>query len=277
MGGFQFVGVLFVEVAHGDDFFLAVEGIGVEVELGVERLDVAVALEDQRVDFRQRGIGFHVAGVQFFEYIHRLRPGSLGNADAFGQGQRLCVGHADQRVDEDLDDLLRGLVGDFLDVHAAFGRGHHRHRLRGAIGQRGTVIFVADVGAFLDQQVTDLLAGRAGLVRDQLHAENLVRVLAHLLERFRYLDTTALATAAGVNLGLDHPDTAAQGFRCLDRVIDGRAVDPARNRNAEFLQDLLTLIFVNFHALSLRLVELRAMGGTLEIPAFPPGKYRDSA
>jgi hypothetical protein len=37
-------------------------------------------------------------------------------------------------------------------------------------------------------------------------------------------------------------------------------VNPARNRNAEFLQDLLALIFVNFHALSLRLVELRAMG-----------------
>jgi hypothetical protein len=33
---------------------MTVEGVGVEVELGVQRLDVAVAFEDQRVDFRQR-------------------------------------------------------------------------------------------------------------------------------------------------------------------------------------------------------------------------------
>ena len=93
---------------------------------------------------------------------------------------------------------------------------------------------------------------RAGLVRDQLHAENLAGVFADLLERLRHLDATALAAATRVNLGLDHPDIAAQGFRCLDRVVDGGAVDPARNRNAEFFQDLLALIFVNFHALSLR-------------------------
>jgi hypothetical protein len=43
-------------------------------------------------------------------------------------------------------------------------------------------------------------------------------------------------------------------------------VNPARNRNAEFLQDLFALIFVNFHALSLRLVELRAMSGGRTIP-----------
>ena len=162
-------------------------------------------------------------------------------------------------------------MGDFLDVHAAFGGGHHRHRLRGAVGQCGAVVFVLDVGAFLDQQVAHLLAFRAGLVGDQLHAEDLVGVLAHLLERLRHLDAAALATAAGMDLGLDHPDTAAQGFGCLDRVVHGGAVNPARNRDAEFLQDLLALIFVNFHALSLRLVELRAMSGTPEPPAVPPG------
>jgi hypothetical protein len=66
------------------------------------------------------------------------------------------------------------------------------------------------------------------------------------------LDAAALAAATGVNLGLDHPDLAAQGFGCLDRVIHGGAVNPARNRHAEFLQELFALIFVNLHALSLR-------------------------
>ena len=86
--------------------------------------------------------------------------------------------------------------------------------------------------------LTDLLAFRTGLVRDQLHAEDLAGVFANFFERGCDLDATALATATSVNLGLDHPDLAAQGFGCLDRVFDGRAVNPARNRNAEFLQVL---------------------------------------
>jgi hypothetical protein len=64
-------------------------------------------------------------------------------------------------------------VRDFLDVHAAFGGGHHGDLLRGAVGQRGDVVFLLDVGAFLDQQAAHLLAFGAGLVGDQLHAEDL--------------------------------------------------------------------------------------------------------
>ncbi len=157
-------------------------------------------------------------------------------------------------------------MGDFFDVHAAFVGGHDGDGLRGAISQRCNVVLVLDVGTFFDQQVTNLLAFRTGLMRDQLHAEDLVGVLAHFFQRSCDLDTTAFATATSVNLGFDDPDLAAQGFSCLDCVIDGRAVNPARNRNAEFFQELFALIFVNFHALSLRLVELRAMNGGRKIP-----------
>ncbi len=72
------------------------------------------------------------------------------------------------------------------------------------------VQFLLDVGAFLDQQAAHFLAFRAGLVRDQLHAEDLVRVFAHLIQRLGNLDAAALAAAAGVDLRLDDPDRAAQ-------------------------------------------------------------------
>src|SRR5574343_708696 len=271
LGSFDFVGIFFVQVAHGDDLFLTVESVGVEVELGVDRLDRTVAFVDQRVDFGQRSVGFHVAGVQLLQRIHALRNRGFQHAHALGQGQRLLVGQADQRVDEDLDDLFRGLVGNFLDVHPAFVRSHHGDGLGGTVGQRGNVVFVLDVGAFFDQQVTDLLAFRTGLVRDQLHAEDRAGVIAHFFERRCDLDATTLATATCVDLGLDDPNLAAQGFSCLDCVVDGRAVNPARNRNAEFFQELFALIFVNFHALSLRLVELRAMNGGRIYPLTPPG------
>jgi hypothetical protein len=38
---------------------MAEERVVVEVDLGVERLDVAVARQDQRIDLGERGIGFH--------------------------------------------------------------------------------------------------------------------------------------------------------------------------------------------------------------------------
>jgi hypothetical protein len=131
--------------------------------------------------------------------------------------------------------------------------------LGGAIGQRSNVVLLADVGTLFDQQATDLLADRPGLVRHQLHAEDLAGKLADFVQRLGDLDTSAFATAARVNLGFDHPEIASQGFGCLDRFIDGLTEHPARNGNAEFLQELLTLIFVNFHALSLLELRLRSV------------------
>ncbi len=124
---------------------------------------------------------------------------------------------ADQRIDELLEDLLGRAVRDFFDVHAAFGRGHHGTVWVARSVSDGNVIFVLDVGAFLDQQVAHLLALRAGLVGHQLHAEDVVGVLAHFVERAGELDTTALAAAAGVDLGLHHPDLAAEILGRLDR------------------------------------------------------------
>ena len=52
-GGFDFRRVFFVQIAHGDDLRVTEQGIGIEVELGVERDDTVVAGDDERVDFRQ--------------------------------------------------------------------------------------------------------------------------------------------------------------------------------------------------------------------------------
>jgi hypothetical protein len=133
-----------------------------------------VAFEDQRVDLGQRSVGGHVAAVELLEHVDRLRLAGCGHADAVGQlTLGLRVGQADQRVDEHLDDLLGRGVRHFLDVHAAFAAGHHRDLLRRAVGERGDVVLLLDVGAFLDQQAAHLLALGAGLVGLQLHAEDL--------------------------------------------------------------------------------------------------------
>ena len=141
---------------------------------------------------------------------------------------------------------MRG--GDFLDVHATFARGHQHDALRNAIGDHRYVQLFLDVRAFFDQQAAHFLAFRAGLVRDQLHAHDLVRVILHLLERFRDLHAAALAAAARMNLRLDDPDRTTELLGGLHGFIDAHARNAARNGNAVLPQDFFTLVLMDFHA-----------------------------
>jgi hypothetical protein len=71
------------------------------------------------------------------------------------------------------------------------------------------------------------------------------------VQRLRDLHAAALAAAAGVDLRLHHPDLAAEFLGRLDRLVDGKAGDAARRGDPEFPQDLLALVFMDFHAISL--------------------------
>ena len=135
----------------------------------------------------------------------------------------------------------------FLDVHAAFARRHQRHALGGAIDDHADIQFLGDVGALLDQQAPYLLAGRAGLVGDELHAEDFGRTLLDLVDRARQLHAAALAAPTGVNLGLHDPDRAAERLCRLDRVVDAERGNSARHRHAEATKDFLALVFVDLH------------------------------
>src|SRR6185369_16192057 len=244
--------VLLVEVAVGGDLGVTVDRVGVKVELGVERLDprraaVLAAFEDQRVDLGKRRVGLHVARVEALEDVDRLRLRLLRDAHSARELARGFVAEARERVDEDADDLLRRLVRDLLDVHAAFARAHHCDLLRRAVGEDGEVVLLLDVGAFLDQEAPHLLPLRPGLVGDELHAEDLAGELRHLGLRARELDAAALAATAGVDLRLDDPDGAAELLRRLGRFADTECGIAARHGDAESGKDLLALVFVDLH------------------------------
>ena len=91
---------------------------------------------------------------------------------------------------------------------------------------------------------------RAGLMRDQRHAQHALGFLLHLLDGFDDLDAAALAAAAGMDLRLHHPDRAAQFLGRRDRFLDREGGLAARHRHAEAAQDLLGLIFVDIHGVS---------------------------
>ena len=136
----------------------------------------------------------------------------------------------------------------FLDVHAAFAGGHHGDLLGATIGDDGDVVFLLDVGALFDIETANLLACGPGLVRDQLHAEHVAGELLHVLDGLGHLHTTALATAAGMNLCLDHPHGASQLLGGFHGFLHGECRNSPWDRHAELTQDFLALILMNLHA-----------------------------
>ena len=162
-----------------------------------------------------------------------------------------------RRVDREGQDLLRRVVRDLLDVHAALGRDDEGDAARLAVDERREVELGGDVRAFLDVEPADLLAGRAGLDRDQRPAEHLADVALDLLDRFREAHAAlvaglrllepALAAAAGVDLRLHHPDRPAELLRGRFRLLGRHHRLAARHRHAELLEDGLGLVFVDVH------------------------------
>ena len=146
------------------------------------------------------------------------------------------------------------LRGDLLDVHAALGRRHHRRR--GRCRGRATsaeVELARDVEALLDEQALDLLALGAGLVRDQLHAEDLLaaasRVAAAPLATLTPPPLPrppawicALTTTTSVPVSLLHASDGGLGL-----VDASNAGMPFGHRHAVLREELLALVLVDLH------------------------------
>src|SRR6185436_13754017 len=107
-------------------------------------------------------------------------------------------------------DLVRRVVRDLLDVHAAFGRNYDRDARGLAVDQHREIELLLDRRAVLDVEPVDLLALRAGLRRDESCAEDAGRFLLDVLDRLDHLDAARLAAPAGMDLRLHHPHGAAK-------------------------------------------------------------------
>jgi hypothetical protein len=119
--------VLLAGIAQRRQLRVAEQGARVDVDLGIERDQRAGLGDDQRVDLDQTQILLHVEAI---ERLHQgLELGELrsGKSEPEADLARLEALQAGGRVDGDGEDLFRGAVRDFLDVHAAGGGGDERH------------------------------------------------------------------------------------------------------------------------------------------------------
>ena len=110
---------------------MAEQRVVVEVDLGVEREQVAAAGDDQRIDLDAATQS--VSMNTLYSVAHEL-VAPLDLLAGRGRARRRACGpgtaEAERGIDATLEDLLGRLVRDLLDLHAAFGRGHEMHRAR---------------------------------------------------------------------------------------------------------------------------------------------------
>jgi len=103
------------------------------VTIRVERLDVALRGDDQRIDLDERRLLGQEHLVELRE--HRADRAYHVRVDAglVGQPPALEILEPDQRVDVQARDRIRVLVGDLLDVHPALRREQQQRGLRRAV------------------------------------------------------------------------------------------------------------------------------------------------
>jgi len=225
----------------------------VETDFGVEANELAGFGDDQRIDFEE----IHVLGQEGLIKLGQHGLGLFGQlaakSESAGDLPGMMGHETGRRIDREREDLLRPRARNLLDFHAAFGRGDEGDARGRAIDERGKVIFAVDVRAVLDVKAMHFLAVRPGLVRHQRRTEQALGFALHVGPRLDHFHAAGLAAAAGVDLGLDHPDRPAEVVRGLHRLLDAQRRNAARHRHAEFPEHGLRLIFVDVHALCSRI------------------------
>ena len=209
---------------------MPLERVGIETHLGVEADQLAVLVDDERIDLEEAHVLLDERAVEVGDERAQLLLQVAAQAERFRDAPYVMRTDVRHRVDGDGDDLLRRVVRDLLDVHPAFGGDDDRDPRALPVDEHRQVEFLVDRRAVLDVEAVHLLAGGAGLMRDQRPSEHLARELLHLggglrdahaalLARVLLLERS-LAAAAGMDLRLHHPDGTAEFGRCLLRLRD---------------------------------------------------------
>ncbi|MCY1228304.1 hypothetical protein D9M72_406100 [compost metagenome] len=243
-----FTGVVLGRVVHGAQLGLTVQGVAVDIDLGVQAVQVAVGLDDQRVHFQQGQVVVLEQLGQVHEDVGELLDLITLQTQLESQLAALEGLSADQRVDGGLEDLLGSVVSNFLDVHATFGGSHEHDAAAGTIYHGAQVQFLGDVGAGFDQDFADRLTVGVSLIGHQALAQPVGGEGLGLFLAFDQLHAARFTAAASVDLGFHDPFATTDffaGFCGFFRGVYGKALGYGQ---AVFSEQLLTLILVEIHA-----------------------------
>src|SRR5690606_24885715 len=112
---------------------LTVQGIGVDIDLGVEAVQIAIGLDDQRIDLEQGQVVILEQLAEADKNVDELLDLRAFKPQPEGQVTALVGHRADQRIDGRLENLLRSLLGDLLDFDTTLGGCHEYDTAAGTI------------------------------------------------------------------------------------------------------------------------------------------------
>ncbi len=113
--------IFLVEIAQRENILLAKKRVAVEIHLGIQRHDLAVRRDDQRIDFRQRSVALFESAIKPLHDASHF-PGQVsGDAERKRQTSALKGREPDHRIDGFLENLLRMPVGNLFNLNASFG------------------------------------------------------------------------------------------------------------------------------------------------------------
>ena len=228
------------EIAQLLDVGVPVERVVVDRELRVERPDLALGGDDQRVDLAEHRVALDEAAVELADDVEQLllfvRVVDPGPVD---QAARLVGLVALERVDVETRKRVRVLLGDLLDLDPALGRKHEQRLLRAAVEGDREVVLLVDLRGLLDPEL-------AHDVAVDVEAENLLGLALGIVGVVRELHSARLAAPAGQHLRLDD-DLAAELLGGGPRLGRGRREPAFGDGDSEAPEQLLALVLVEIH------------------------------
>src|SRR5690606_36941777 len=220
LGSVGFTWIILRWIVESLQLWLTVHGVGVDVDLGVQAVQIAVSLDNQRVHFQQSQVVVLEQLGQTGEDLGELSDLLAFQTQLESQIATLEWLSANQWIDSGFENLLRSVVSDFLDVHATFGGSHEHDTTARTIHYSAQIHLFSDVGAGLNQDLGHWLAVGVGLVSHQTLAQPLLCEGCRVFFAANQLDAARFTATTGVNLGFDNPFSAANlvaSFCCCFR------------------------------------------------------------
>ena len=149
------------------------------------------------------------------------------------------VGETIDRVDPDLGDCFRVLLGDRLDLDTALLGQHAEMFLGPTVERKAGVVLLRNIAGHLDPHALNN-------VTLNVESENVAGVLAHGIDIGGELDTPSFASATSMNLGLNH-DGRSQTFGRSYGLVDGERYLAVRYGHPVLGEELLALILEQIH------------------------------
>ena len=175
--------------------------------------------DNQWVDFKHRHVFSYKGRIELLDQNARFLCKVTLEVKRFGYRAAMMRHHASRGVHREGNDLFRGRMGDFLNIHAAFGRDDKSDSSRRTVHEDGKIEFFRNIRTIFNVEAVNLLTVRARLNGNQRVAKHFLSELLHFVDGFgkahaaffagSRLFEFSFAATASVNLGFNHPKRPA--------------------------------------------------------------------